>query len=85
MDLRKGTGLRYKMEESARLSAIKLELSADEWIRETDVVCIYSGRLFISKNDVPLSFVDEAKSIICGEISQSCNGRCHMIYPVCGI
>lgn len=69
MDLRKGTGPRYKMEESVIFSAIKLELSTDEWIRETDVVCIYTERLFISKNDVPLSFVDEAKSIICGEIS----------------
>lgn len=38
MDLRKGTGLRYKMEESVRLSALKLELSTGEWIRETDVV-----------------------------------------------
>lgn len=68
-----------------RLSAIKLELSTDEWIRETDAVCIYSGRRFVSKSDVPLSFVDEAKSIVCGEISQSCNGRGHTIYLGCGI
>lgn len=57
VDLRKGTGLRYKMEEAARLSEIKLEFTNDEWIKETDVVYIYNGILFISKNDVCFSFM----------------------------